>query len=201
EAVRAARDDRLHLVAVERADGVFGEHLVEILIAHPARRVAVAVLFLAENGELDPARLEDSRKSDRDLLRAIVERAHAPDPEQHVRPLAALERFGHRRDVHPVGPARTVARTERPGRPIALERLERRLDFLWEARLGEHEVAPQLVDDLELVDRHRALLYAGAAARAGPELRFADVGVEQPMLAEDRFRRRRCGVASLAVDQ
>jgi hypothetical protein len=51
-----------------------------------------------------------------------------------------------------------------------------------EARLGEHEVATHLVDDVELVDRDRALLHARAAARARPELLFGDVGVEQSML-------------------
>src|SRR5689334_3015608 len=83
EAVRAARDDRLHLVAIERADGVLREHLIQVLIAHAPGRIAVAVLFLPEDREVDPGRLENSRKRDGDLLRAVVERTHAPNPEQN----------------------------------------------------------------------------------------------------------------------
>src|SRR6266566_4577415 len=84
EAVRTAGDDRLHLVAVECADRVLGQHLVQILVAHATSRIAVTVLLLAEDREVDLARLENSRKRDGDLLGTIVERPHATDPEQDV---------------------------------------------------------------------------------------------------------------------
>ncbi len=130
EAVRAARDDRLHLVAVERLDRVLREHLIQILVAHAARRIAVALFFLAEDREVDVRSLEDARERDGDLLRAVVERSHAADPEQHVGALAALHHLGHRRDVHPLRPVRAIGGVERPRRAVALERLERRLDLL-----------------------------------------------------------------------
>ena len=98
------------LVAVERADRVLREHLVQILVAHAARRIAVAMFFLPEDREVDAGGLEDSRKGDGDLLRAIVERPHAADPEQDVGTLAALHDLGHRRDVEPFGPLRAVGR-------------------------------------------------------------------------------------------
>ena len=73
EAVRAAGDDSQHVVAIERLDRVLREHLIQVLVAHPARRVAVAMLFLPEDREPDAARLENPRERDADLLRAIVE--------------------------------------------------------------------------------------------------------------------------------
>src|SRR5688572_10844381 len=90
KAVGAARDDREHLVAVQRLDRVLREHLVEVLVSHAPGRVAMAVLFLSENREADATGLEDASERHGDLLRAIVERAHAPDPEQNVRAFAAL---------------------------------------------------------------------------------------------------------------
>ena len=78
----------------------------------------MAVLFLAEDREVDVARLQDAREGDGDLLRAVVERSHAADPEQHVRPLAALRQLGHRRDVHPLGPLRAVAGLNAHGEPL-----------------------------------------------------------------------------------
>ena len=89
---------------------------------------------------------------------------------------------------------------ERPWRPVPLERLEGGLDLGWKSRLAEHEVAAHLVDDVELIDRHRTLLNAGATARARPELLFADVGVEQPVL-QHLCGGRRAGVVAFAVQQ
>src|SRR5678816_3346707 len=100
EAVRAVGDDRPHGIAVERLDRALGQHLVEVLVAHAPRRVAVAALLLAEDGEPDVARLKDPRERDGDLLRAIVERAHAADPEEDVRLLALVSKLPHGRDAH-----------------------------------------------------------------------------------------------------
>src|SRR5919107_3643200 len=51
EAVRAVGDDGLYRIAIERLDRALRQHLVEVLVPHPARGVAVAALLLAEDGE------------------------------------------------------------------------------------------------------------------------------------------------------
>src|SRR6187402_3024829 len=102
ETVWAARDHRLHLVPIERADRVLREHLIEVFVAHAPGGIAVAMLLLSEDREVDAGSLENSCKSNGDLLRAVVERAHASDPEQNVWPLTALHRFRHRPDVEPL---------------------------------------------------------------------------------------------------
>src|SRR4029077_423525 len=58
EAMWAAGHDRLHAIAVERLDRVLGQHLIEVLVAHAARRIAVAMLLLAEDRETDLAGFE-----------------------------------------------------------------------------------------------------------------------------------------------
>jgi hypothetical protein len=90
EAVGTARDDRADLITVEGLDVLLGEHLIEVLVAHASRRIAVAALFLAEYGEPDIGRLKDACDGDGDLLRAIVEGTHAPDPEEHVGALSTF---------------------------------------------------------------------------------------------------------------
>jgi hypothetical protein len=81
KAVRAARHDGRDRIPIECRDRVLREHLVQVFVPHSARRVAVAVLFLPEDREPDAACLQDAREGDRDLLRSIVERPHATDPE------------------------------------------------------------------------------------------------------------------------
>ena len=179
KAVRAESDDGLHFVAVQRLDGALCQHLVQILVAEPARGIAVAGLFLAEDREVDVGRLQDAREGDGDLLRSIVEAAHAADPEQDVGTLSFRERLGVRRNVQAFRPERAISRAECPRRGVRLQRLERRLHFLGKATLVQHQPATQLVDDVQLVDAHRAFRHAGAAAGAGPELLFRDVVVEQ----------------------
>src|SRR5690348_15886837 len=104
ETVRAARDYRRHRITIQRLDRGFGEHLIEVFVAHPARRVAMAVLFLAEDRKANAARLEDARERDRDSLRAVVERTHAANPEQDIRTLATLRELSHRGNVETIGP-------------------------------------------------------------------------------------------------
>src|SRR5688572_16597878 len=179
KAVRTARDDREHLVAVQRLDRVLREHLVEVLVSHAPGGVAMAMLFLAENREANAAGLEDASEGYGDFLGAIIEGAHAPDPEQDVRTLPALVQLRHRGDVEAIRPARAIGLRERPRRAVALERLERGLHLRGKPRLAQHEVAAHLVDDVELIDRDGTLLHARATAGAGPELFFRDVLVEQ----------------------
>jgi len=74
------------------------------------------------------------------------------------------------------------------------------LYFLREARFGQHQIATHLVDDVQLVDRHRTLLHAGATARAGPQLFFGDVGVEEA-IGDDLRRGCRAGVATFSMHE
>src|SRR5207247_6660322 len=97
-----------------------------------------------------------------------------------------------------VGPFGAIRRTERPGGSVALERLKRGLELLREARLAQHQVTAHLIDDVQLIDGDRTLLHAGAAARAGPQLVFGDVLVEEPVLQRFLGRASLC-VRSFAV--
>src|SRR5215471_1205097 len=86
EAVRAGGDNGPDRVAVQRIDRVLRQHLVQILVTHATCRIAVTVLLLSENREPNSTRLKDASEGNRDLLRAIVEGAHAADPEEHIGP-------------------------------------------------------------------------------------------------------------------
>ena len=114
EAMRAGRDDLLHAVLAQRLHVVLGEHLVEVLIAHSARGIAVALFLLPENRKLHACGLQNLRKGDRGLLCAIIEGAHTADPVEHLRLLASLGHLGHRGDVHPLRPLATIAWIEGP---------------------------------------------------------------------------------------
>ena len=52
-----------------------------------------------------------------------------------------------------------------------------------------HQLATELVDDIELIDGDRALRHAGAAGRALPELFLGDVVVEEAIRANVGDRR------------
>ena len=127
--------------------------------------------------------LHDARERDRDLLRAVVEGAHAADPEEDLR---ASPRFAASSAIVGMSsPSAHFARSRRREGPRAaalLHRFEHRLHLGGEPRLHEHEVAPQVHDRVEVLDPHRALVHAGAAGGAGPELLFGDEVVEQPVL-------------------
>src|SRR5207237_2276769 len=79
EAVRALRDDLLEAVAPERLHVLLRERLEQVLVAEPARRVAVAGLLLAQDAEGDPRLLEDLHDRARDLLLPLVEAPGATD--------------------------------------------------------------------------------------------------------------------------
>ncbi len=51
EAMRALRDDAPRLVAIERLDVLPRHRRIEVFVAEPARRIAGAHFFLAQNGE------------------------------------------------------------------------------------------------------------------------------------------------------
>ena len=86
EAVRAGGDDRplAHAVAVERLDVARGQHLVDVVVAHPAGRIAGARLLLAEDREADAGRVQAGRDGPGDLLVARVERGRTADPVEDL---------------------------------------------------------------------------------------------------------------------
>ena len=99
QAVRAARDHLLRADALQGLDVLLGEHLEQHLVAGAARRIAGAVLFLPEDGEVDARALQELRRRARDLLRAIVVRRRAADPVEDLRVgLLGLELAHERRD-------------------------------------------------------------------------------------------------------
>jgi hypothetical protein len=114
EAVRADRHDRSHSVAVQRLDVCPREHLIQVLVPHPAGRIAVALLLLAEDGEPDAGRPHHAGEVAGDAFGAVIERAHASHPEQHFGALAARLELGEGRNVETMRPCRAVRRTECP---------------------------------------------------------------------------------------
>jgi hypothetical protein len=88
--VRAGRNDRPlpHPVAIQRVDVAAGEDLEDVVVAHPAGRVAGARLLLAEDREPDTGRVEAGRERPGDAPVALVERRRAADP---VEDLEAVE--------------------------------------------------------------------------------------------------------------
>ena len=86
EAVRAGGHDRplAHPVAVERLDVARREDLEDVVVAHPAGRVAGARLLLAEDREADAGGVEAGGHGPGDLLVARVERRRAADPVEDL---------------------------------------------------------------------------------------------------------------------
>ena len=105
EPVRAGRDYSLERVFLERLDVRLDEGLGEIFVPHPARRLPAAHLLGPEDREIDARLLHERHEGARDLLTALIERAGAADPEEHVEaPLLRGER--HREIRRPVGARR-----------------------------------------------------------------------------------------------
>ena len=93
-------------VAVERLDVRRGQHLVDVVVAHPPRRIAGARFLLAEDREANAGRVEAGREGPRHASIALVERGRATHPVQDLDLGRAARRGRGRR---PSGP-RTAAR-------------------------------------------------------------------------------------------
>ena len=98
-------------VAVEGRDVLRGEHLADVVVAHPAGRVAGARLLLAEDREPDAGHVQAGRERPGDPPVALVEGGRAADPVEDldlVEP-AGRRQVGDGRDLErealrPVGP-------------------------------------------------------------------------------------------------
>ena len=166
EAVRAAGDDLRHAGLVERAHVLLGLRLEQVLVAHPAGRIAGARLARAEDREVDAGRLEELGRRLRRGAGALVERRGAADPVEDLgRGLARLE------DPHAERrrPVRALGLGPAPRVRGALDVAQHRLGLAREARVDHHQVAAQVDDVVDVLDRHRARLHAGAAGHAVPD--------------------------------
>ena len=166
EAVRAARDDLRDAGAVQRLDVLLGEHLEQVLVAHPARRVAGAPLARAEHRRVDArgvrAAARRSASSSAPARRTRPRTRPRTGPPAPGRPAAARARRGP-------SPSRVRADAGWPhGFSLVLDAAEHRGGLLREPRLGHHEVPAQVDDRVDVLDVDRALAHARAARHAVP---------------------------------
>src|ERR1700689_5271000 len=84
KAMRALSDYAPRLVAIERLDVLRGDGRVQVFVAEPARRVSGASLLAPEDRKLDARLFHQARERLADALIALVVRAGASDPVQHV---------------------------------------------------------------------------------------------------------------------
>ena len=192
EAVRAGGDDRPlpHPVAVERLDVARREHLEDVVVAHPPRRVAGARLLLAEDREPD-ARPRGGRSRPPGRPSGCARRT--PPRSRPSRGPRARRAGPSAATAATVGDLeRRAASSSRAARDarlaprvaLALHRPERAGQLLREARVLEDEVAAQPDDLVDVLDEHRAGLDARAAGHAVPDRVVRD-GV-----VDDRRRQR-----------
>src|SRR5262249_31616740 len=146
EAVGTRRDDLLPrpLVegVIERLDVLLGEHLVHELVAHAASRIAGTRFALAEDREADPGLMQQGGHGAGGLLRPIVERAGATDPEQ-VLPVAAVADSRYH-EVEALRPVRAGARWRTPWVALALEIAQHHARLGREAGLDQNLVPPHV---------------------------------------------------------
>src|SRR5277367_6883930 len=82
--MRALRNYAPRLVAIESLDVLRGDGRVQVFVAEPARRVTGASLLASEDRKLDARLLHQARERLADALIALVVRAGASDPIEHV---------------------------------------------------------------------------------------------------------------------
>ena len=166
EAVGTAGDDLRHPRLVERRDVRLGERLEDVLVARATCRISRARLARPEDRDVEPRGEQELRRRDRRGARALVERSGAADPVEDLgRGIARLE------DAHaePVRPRRTLGLRLPPRVRPALDVAQHRLGLGGEARLDHDEISAEVDDVVDVLDRDRALLNAGAARHAVPD--------------------------------
>ncbi len=169
EAVRAGHEDLPELVLLEGLDVLLGELGEQVLVPHPPRRVARALLLEPEGREVHLRGLQDPDEGLVRLARPRVGGAGAPDPQQ-VLDLAPAE-VRHHGDVEALRPLQAPVLADAPRVALHLHALEGARGLLREVGLHHHEALPE-ADEVagNGVDEDGAGLHAGRAGRAGPEL-------------------------------
>ncbi|EPQ49690.1 hypothetical protein MMSP_5451 [Mycobacterium sp. 012931] len=166
--------------AVEGLDGLLGQLLEQELVAGPAGGVTVAGLPGAQHHELHTRGGEQLGDGLGGLLGLVVVGAGATHPEQVLVAVEAIHVLAVDRDIEvdfvdPVGPVRSVLA---PRIALVLQVLEQHRQLGGELRLHHHLVAAHIDDVIDVLDVHRALFDAGAAAHAGPQ----HVGIDDTTL-------------------
>ena len=166
EAVRALGDDLAHAHAVEHLDVGHGEHLEQVLVARPSRRVAGAHLAGTEDGEVEPGPLQELGHRAGDLPVLSSNDPTADPVKELVGEGLARIHDGHVEVAGQSARSPGSCPTGCPGSPWPGRRCR--------ARPGScspwGEVPPHVEDLVEDLDVDRADLVAGLAGRAGPQL-------------------------------
>src|SRR3974377_685388 len=102
----AGSDDALESVLVQSFDIHGYEHLREIFVAGTPGRIAVALLFRSQNGEVDPGCIHQLYHRARDLLGALVIGPGTADP---VEDLHFTVHFCHSLDPKSLSPVSAAA--------------------------------------------------------------------------------------------
>ncbi|MCU0243810.1 MAG: hypothetical protein MUE80_03480, partial [Acidobacteria bacterium] len=168
--------DLAHAVGLEEGDVLLGQALEEVFVPQPAGRVAAALLFGPERPEHDPGGPQDLDEGRRDAAAAVVVSAHAADPEQ-------VFGAGHVLDVldpEGLGPFGPLGEAEAPGIGVGLHVPEEGVELLRELALHQDLAAAGPDDLADVLDLDRALLLAGAAGRAGPDLALREGPRDEP---------------------
>src|SRR5262249_6160612 len=161
---------------VEGLDVGLRERLVEVLVAQPPGRVAVAHLLLAEDGEGDVGLAENANQGPADLLLPVVVAARAAHEEEVLVLAGAVPH--RKRQV--LGPLVAPVLSHAPGVSLTLHALEDALDLRGKARLDLHLVTAHVDEPRNVLDEHWAGALAPATRRAGPD------GLRLERAADDR---------------
>ena len=111
EAMGADGHNLLDVVAVQGFDVLAGQHLEQILVAHPPRRVSGTGFLIAQDGKIHPGRLEHLNHRTGGALAALLQGGGAAHPEENFR----IRLFGQGRYIQPLGPVSARVLGAAPG--------------------------------------------------------------------------------------
>src|SRR5258708_18758741 len=167
--MRALRDGFHRAIFAQSFDVLLRERLEEVFVPQPARRVAVARLFLAENAERHAGLLQYLDQRARDFLLPLVERPRAADEEEILMVLRGFLHRGGRRHVEVRAPFGAAVGTHAPGGALVFHPSEDAGRPFRKAALPQDEAAPHVDDARQMLDEDRTSLLPPAPGGAGPE--------------------------------
>ena len=178
--MRAGRHDPGGLGLVQGLDVLLREHLEHELVAEPPCGIPRTCLGLTEDGEGDARDVQQFREGPRRLLRPVLQRSGAADPEQVVDPRQVLDGVAEHRhvEVQALGPVQPRAGVHPPRVALVLQVLQHRAGLARERGLDQHLEAAHVDDVVDVLDVDGALLHARPARRARPQ----HVGVDHAEL-------------------